>query len=212
MEQQQQQFVLEVEYREERKKNKVKKLRKNGFVPGIFYTKDENIPVKVKYSSLERIYRKVHKSKLIELKIKINGKEETKYAFIWDIQRDPVKSTMIHVDFLGVDLSKEIEVEVPIKVVGTAKGTEKGGVLVVYKESVIIKALPLSVPEYIEVDVSDLEINDKIHLNELKLPENVSLSSEEEEELPVVGVEPPEISEEEGEEETAEEGTGEGST
>ncbi len=201
-----QEFVLEAEYREERKKNKARRLRREGYIPAVFYTKGENIPIKVKYSVFEKVYRKAHKSKVIELKIKFDGEEKSRHAFIWDIQRDPVKSKIIHVDFFGVDLTKEIEVEVPIKVVGKAIGVEHGGVLTVFKETIIVKTLPTTVPEFIEVDVSQLDINDKIHVNELKLPENVSISTEEEEELPVVGVEPPETAEEEGEgEESAEE-------
>ncbi len=187
-----QQFLLEAEYREEKKKNKSRRLRGVGYIPAIYYSKGENVPIKVRYSSFEKIYNKAHKTKVIELKIKQEEKEESKHAFIWDIQREPVKSNVIHVDFLGVDLSKEIEMEVPIKIVGSPKGVERGGVLAVYKETLIVKALPLSIPDHIEVDVSALDINDKIHVEEIKLPENVSLSYEEEKEQAVVGVEPPE--------------------
>ncbi|GAB6160916.1 50S ribosomal protein L25 [Desulfothermus naphthae] len=195
-------FVLEVEKREGKGKSVTRKLRAKGYVPAIFYNKKgENIPLTVKTSHFEKLYSKVHKTKVVDLKLKNGEKVETKHALIWDVQRDPVKNFAVHVDFLGVDLTEEVYVEVSVMPVGKAKGEERGGVLNVYREIIPVVCLPTAIPEKIEVDVSSLDINDIIHVKDIKLPEGVRLDDVEDN-FAILGVEPPEkeTTEEESEE------------
>ncbi len=197
-------FVLEVEKREGRGKGAARKLRAKGLVPGIYYdNKGENIPLFFKTSSFEKVYAKAHKTKIVALKVKVNGGEETRHALIWDIQRDPVKNNVLHVDFLGVDLTEEVYVEVPVEPVGKAKGVEKGGILNIYRETIPVVCLPASIPEKIEIDVTELDINDFIHVMDIKLPDGVKLDAVEDN-FAVLGVEAPEVEESEEEEKGAE--------
>lgn len=192
-------FVLEAETRDGRGKGVARKLRAKGFVPGVYYdNKGENLPLCVKTLSFEKVYSKAHKTKIVDLKVKKGQDEEIKHALIWDVQRDPVKNNVLHVDFLGVDLTKEVYVEVPVVPVGKAKGVEKGGLLNVYRETIPIVCLPTSIPEKIEIDVTELDINDSIHVMDVKLPEGVKLDQVEDN-FAVLGVEPPETTEEEEE-------------
>lgn len=194
-------FVLEVEKREGRGKEVARKLRAKGLVPAVYYdNKGENIPLSLDTLSFEKVYAKAHKTKIVDLKVKTNGGEETKHALIWDIQRDPVKNNVLHVDFLGVDLTKEVYVEVPVVPVGKAKGVEKGGILTIFRETIPVVCLPTAIPEKVEVDVTDLDINDSIHVMDVKLPEGVKLDNVEDN-FALLGVEPPEVTEDEGEEE-----------
>ncbi|WP_461832903.1 50S ribosomal protein L25 [Desulfothermus sp.] len=200
-------FVLEVEKREGKGKGVARKLRAKGYVPAIFYNnKGENIPLTVKTSQFEKMYSQVHKTKIVDLKIKNGGEEETRHALIWDVQRDPVKNFALHVDFLGVDLSEEVYVDVSVVPVGKSKGEERGGVLNVYRETIPVVCLPTAIPEKIEIDVSELDINDNVHVKDIKLPEGVRLDDVEDN-FAVLGVEPPEkeATEEEEESEEAEE-------
>ncbi len=198
-------FVIEAEVREGTGKGVARKLRAKGYVPAIYYKKGENIPLSVKRSTFEKIYSRAHKTKIVDLTLKKGDEEETKYALVWDIQRDPVKNKVLHVDFLGVDLEEEVYVDVPIVPVGKPKGEERGGVLSIYRETIPIVCLPTSIPEKIEIDVRELDINDNLQVKDLPLPEGVRLDDVEDN-YAVLGVEPPETSseEEEGEEEEEE--------
>ena len=194
-------FVLDVEKREGKGKSVTRKLRAKGYLPAVYYnSKGENISLTVKRSSFEKMYSKVHKSKIVDLNIKNGDGEEKKYALIWDVQRDPVKNFALHVDFLGVDLSEEVYVEVKVEPVGVPKGEERGGRLSIFREVIPVVCLPTAIPEKIEVDVSSLDINDNLHVNDLVLPEGVRLDLVEEN-FAVLGVEPPERVEETEEEE-----------
>ncbi len=198
-------FVLEVEKREGKGKSVTRKLRARGFVPAIYYNnKGENIPLTVKTSTFEKVYSVAHKTKVVDLKIKNGEGEEVKHALIWEVQRDPVKNFAVHVDFMGVDLSEEVYVDVPIEPVGKPVGEERGGVLNIYRETIPVVCLPTAIPEKIEIDVTSLDINDNIHVKDIKFPEGVRLDDVEDN-YAVLGVEPPERAEEEKETEEEEE-------
>jgi large subunit ribosomal protein L25 len=79
----------------------------------------------------------------------------------------------MHVDFLGIDLKKKLQVQVPIEVVGEAPGVEEGGVLAVYRDFVEVECLPTVIPERITIDVSELGINDTVHVQDVPMPEGV---------------------------------------
>ncbi|MCR5257937.1 MAG: 50S ribosomal protein L25, partial [Desulfovibrio sp.] len=76
-----------------------------------------------------------------------------------------------HIDYYGVDLEKEVKVEVPLVFTGTAKGVKLGGMLETYREEVLISAKPLDMPHSITVDVTDLGVNQSITVEKLQLPE-----------------------------------------
>lgn len=203
-------FTLKVESRDklETGKGPNKKLRRNSYVPGVFYNKEgENIPLKVYYGSFEKLYAQAHKSNVVYLKIKDKEQEIEKPVLIWNVQEHPFKNLILHVDFLGVDLKQEMDVEVPIEVTGQSKGEENGGIVSYFRDAIEVTCLPTSIPDSIQIDITDLDINDNIYIMDLKFPEGVTLK-EVEENYAVVGIMPPEteeVKEEEGEEEVGEE-------
>lgn len=200
------QYSLQVEKRSETGKNAMSRLRRGGFVPGVYYTKSgENIQLQVLYGELEKTYAKAHNSNLVELNIKDGQQQNKKPVLIWNVQKHPAKDLMLHVDFYGVDLKHAMDVDVAVVVTGEAKGAEAGGYVTIYRDTLRVSCLPSDIPDQIEIDVSDLDINDSILIEEVKLPEGVTLK-ESEEGFAVVGVAPPEKS---LEEEAAEEGEAE---
>ena len=151
------------------------RIRTQGWVPGVYYTAaGENIPVQAPVLPLEKMYEAVGQTTVFNLEIDDNGTKTIHPVLIWSIQNHPYKKRMLHVDYYGVDLDKEIKVEVPIDFVGTAKGVKLGGVLEKYHEVVRLRSKPLDMPKKLVVDVSDLDINMTINVSDLKLPENVS--------------------------------------
>jgi large subunit ribosomal protein L25 len=94
-------------------------------------------------------------------------------VLVKELQRHPVHGSYVHVDFFQVDLTQKITVSVPIHFVGKARGVEFGGILDHPLRELEVECLPRAIPEFIEVDVSALEVGQSIHVSELRLPEGV---------------------------------------
>ncbi|MFP4428358.1 MAG: 50S ribosomal protein L25 [Desulfovermiculus sp.] len=200
-----QQYTLEVQRREDMGKNAMHRLRKKGYIPGVYYNNQEgeNIPIQVVYGHFERILARAHKSNVIDLTIADGQSKMTRPVLIWNVQHHPVKDLFLHTDFIGVDLKQEMDVDVQVTVTGQAKGEAEGGIVTIYRDALSVTCLPTNIPDQIEIDVSDLEINDSITVKSLRLPEGVVVKDAEED-YAVVGVAPPaseEIVEGEGTEE-----------
>ena len=167
-------MTLNVQKREQHGKGTGARLRAQDIIPGVYYNASgENISVQAPNLPLEKLFEKVGHTTVFNLEIDDNGKKSTHPVLIWQLQRHPYKRRFTHVDFYGVDLEKEIKVEVPLEIVGTSKGVKLGGVLETYREEIRLAAKPLDMPKKITIDVTDMDINSTIMVADLKLPENV---------------------------------------
>lgn len=167
--------TLNVQKREAHGKGPTGRLRAKDLVPGIFYTASgENIMVQAPTLPLEKLYESVGHTTVFNLEIDDNGTKEVHPVLIWQVQRHPYKKYFLHIDYYGVDLDKEVKVDVPLEFVGVAKGTKLGGILETYRENVRLASKPMDMPQKVVVDVSDMNIGDTISVADLKLPENVS--------------------------------------
>lgn len=191
---------LEVFYRAETGKGPARRLRRHGMVPAIFYgPREEPIPLAVRLSDLRKILSQPGaRRSFLTLVIKgMDGAEVQKLAILKEVQRDTLKDVLLHVDFQGIAMEEEIYMEVPIHVVGKAKGVEKGGVLEVNLREIEVKCLPEKLPSRIDVDVSDLDIGDAIHVGDLTI-EGVKILTDPDQ--AIVTVVPPTVEEEAAEE------------
>ncbi|MFQ3633609.1 50S ribosomal protein L25 [Roseiflexus sp.] len=156
---------------------KVKRLRRSGFLPATVYGKGvEPIAVQVDARSFNAIYRRAGRTSLVELHI---AGRQPLAAFIHALQRHPVTRDIIHADFRAVDLSREVEVAVPLHVEGESPLVESGeAVLNQVLNTVEIRALPSDIPAHLTVDISGLDAFDKsIHVRDLTLPPGVTLAT-----------------------------------
>jgi large subunit ribosomal protein L25 len=110
---------------------------------------------------------------MLELVIDVDGKVEKRNALFKKLVSHPVKRRYDHVDFIGIDLDKEVQVTVPIETTGRAKGVVLGGKLETLQERVMVRCLPTIIPDSIVVDVTELNIGDKVFVDQLVLPEGV---------------------------------------
>lgn len=165
---------LQLKQREERGKGPCARLRSNGLVPGVFYnSKGENISFTVDNMALGKVFEKVRYSKMLELHIEVDGQVEKRNALFKKLVSHPVKRRYDHVDFIGIDLDKEVQVTVPVETVGRAKGVVLGGKLEILEERVMVRCLPTIIPDSIVVDVTNLDIAEKVFVEQLVLPEGV---------------------------------------
>ncbi|MDR0465774.1 MAG: 50S ribosomal protein L25/general stress protein Ctc [Deltaproteobacteria bacterium] len=166
---------LQVQKRKGLGKGENRRLRAGDLVPGVFYNAvGANIAVQVPSLPMEKLLAAVGRNTVFNIEIDNDGKKETHPALIWDIQRHPYKRAFLHVDFYGVDLTREVVVRVPLEFIGAAKGVKLGGQLETYRENVRLSGKPLDMPKKISIDVSGLDVNDAVHVADLTLPEGIA--------------------------------------
>lgn len=169
-------ITIQAKRRELSTKGAVNKLRKNGEVPGIYYTKGtEPIPISVPAISLKPIVYTAE-THIINLDL---GDNEAKKSILKNIQFDPVSDKIVHIDFLGISLDKEIEIEVPISIEGQAKGIKDGGIIQQSMHKLSVLCLPGDIPQHITINISDLGVGDAIHVKDLAIDNVKFLHNEE---------------------------------
>ena len=157
-------------------KGAARKLRAAGRIPGVLYGRGrETLPVALDPRALERILRSSGLNTLLDVSVEGRGDLGPTVALVKELQRDPLRGVITHADLYQVDLTRTIEVDVPIHLVGKPKGIDMGGVLDHILREVRVECLPRAIPEAIEVDVSEMEINDVLHVSDLPLPADVKL-------------------------------------
>ncbi|MBQ8172566.1 MAG: 50S ribosomal protein L25/general stress protein Ctc [Mailhella sp.] len=152
-----------------------RRLRAAALIPGVYYTADgQNIPVQMAALPLSKVYEQVGRTNVFQLEMEDeNGAKTLHPVFVWDAQYSPVKSTFTHVDFLGVDLDKEIKVKVQVEYAGTPKGVKVGGKMETYRDEVVLAAKPADMPRKLVLDVTGMEIGHTIRVSNMPLPEGV---------------------------------------
>ncbi len=170
--------ILEAQKRTDTGTGRVNRLRKSSALPAVVYGEGHS-PLNLQLSAKEfaNLVAK-HKggSFMIKLRIKDGSKQSDKAVLIKEIQHHPVKDTVIHVDFNEISLTKHIRVKVPVAAKGEAIGVKRdAGVLDHVIWELEIECLPTSIPEAIEVDVSNLEIGKSIHVKDIVLPAGVKV-------------------------------------
>ncbi len=146
---------------------KLNKVRKQGLAPANIYGPDfKSKAISVVYKDLIKTYRVVGKTGVVYLSLD----KENIPVLITSVQKHPLTRSFIHVDFRKIDLSKKIEASVPVVAVGVSEAvSQKGGVLLVQSDTLLIEALPESIPHEIEVDISTIkEIGQEIKVSDLK--------------------------------------------
>jgi large subunit ribosomal protein L25 len=189
-------------------------LRRSGQIPAVLYgPKIEPVLLSVNVKDLENVLKQGNAFQVILNLIIQNGKKVTKAAMVKELQTHPVSGNFIHIDFYEIDMKRQINVMVPIITKGQSVGVENGGMLNIVRREIELLCLPGDIPEAIEIDITDLDIGDSIHIEDIQLGENVEVSADfnftvvtvlsptvEEEEV---------VEEEEGELEAGEEAEGE---
>ena len=169
-------YKLEVEKRDSTKKTDLKKYRKEGKIPGVYYSYDskESINFLVSQSEINAAI----KSDANIFAISVGG--ENKNVLFKSVQYHPVTDQMIHIDLYGVNMKKAVIVKVPLEMTGDAIGVkEEGGILNQVSQDIEIKCLPMEIPNVVEVDISSLSIGDTITADQIPLAENLELMSTE---------------------------------
>lgn len=185
--------VLKANSRNDLKKSVTRTLRKEGQVPAILYgDKIDNQAVSVDAIDLLKTIREVGRNGLISLDVEGEKKHR---VMIYEMQIDPIKNEYNHIDFFEVDMSSEIDVDVPVRLNGEAPGEKEGGIVSQLLHEISVKCLPADIPEEIEIDISGLNIGDSIQIADIRKNVSVEITNEDEESIitlqaPAAEVEP----------------------
>lgn len=156
---------LHVEMRGKTGHHTAKMLRRNGKIPGVFYSRDED-SVHLSLDEKE-LYHILHREVNILNIIFPDGKKQK--SILRDIQRDPVTDAPIHVDIMGIKLTEKVRLTIPVVLKGAPAGVKEGGILEHLLREVEVEGLPLEIPEHLEVDVSELKIGDVVTLQDVSV-------------------------------------------
>jgi large subunit ribosomal protein L25 len=181
-------YILEAKTRDSVGTATSKKIRRDKGIPAVVYgdIKNSNIVL-----DANEVAKQVKDSGFYSNVIKLTLGKETIDVILKDLQRDPRKSNITHMDFFAVDKNKAVIVNVPIMFINeeTCVGVKMGGGMISHIQSELeVSCLPKDIPENITVDIAELEIGHSVHLSEIKMPANVVLATpvDDEHDSPVV--------------------------
>ncbi|MFA5136215.1 MAG: 50S ribosomal protein L25 [Patescibacteria group bacterium] len=156
---------------------KVKKLRKEGMLPANIYGTDfKSTSISVLYKDFKNVYKIVHETGIVYLQL---DKKDIP-SMVKHIQRHPIDSTVLHVDFRKIDLAKKVETEVPVKVIGSSEAVvQKNGILLTQSTHLTVEALPQDIPASIDVDISTLkELGQDIKVGDLAKSKSYTITTD----------------------------------
>lgn len=154
-------------------------LRREGKIPAVLYGQGRQpVMLSVDIVELETILRE-NKGAQVILNLAVqDGDKKSRTAMLKELQTHPLSRKYLHADFYEVDMARKIRVNVPVVATGTSQGVEMGGMLQVIRRELEVECLPTDIPEAIEIDITELNIGDSIHVDEIPLEGDVEIPAE----------------------------------
>ncbi len=168
-------YNLSVEVREDTGKGVARSLRRSGLVPAVIYGKSR--PSQALTVNPEDLKNKMSGNAIFDLSITAAGDEIKETVMIKEVQKDPIKGELLHIDFHHISMDEKITVNVSLNLIGEAPGVREGGVLQQLLREVEIECLPLDIPEALQLNISELEMGNSMLVNDLEVPENIEIKT-----------------------------------
>ncbi|MBE9126189.1 MULTISPECIES: 50S ribosomal protein L25/general stress protein Ctc [unclassified Coleofasciculus] len=160
--------------------SKPKALRREGLIPATLYGHDgaESVALTVSAKAAETLLKNADVINHTPIQVTIPDLPWSGKALLREVQTHPWKKFLYHLSFFSMASQDSVKIGVPVHLLGTAAGVKKGGVLEHVMNEVQVECSPNNIPESIEVDVSNLELGESLHINEIVLPEGVTISDD----------------------------------
>ena len=162
--------VLSGKIREKTGKVATKEVRRNGEIPAVLYGLKDNLSFSVSPDKLKDILTAKGQNALIDLNLEGNKKRK---VILKEFQSHPLKEVWVHVDFLEVDVTKTVKVSVDVHLIGKSAGEKMGGLVNQVLKSIHVECLPIDIPQSVDLDVTDVELGQVLHVSDLSLPDKV---------------------------------------
>src|SRR5450755_1233476 len=185
-------FELVAEFRETQGKGASRRLRHEGKVPAILY--GGHADARALTLSHQKLALLLDNERFYSTILNLKVGDQTQAAILKDVQRHPYKNAIVHIDFQRVEENEKIRMSIPLHFVGAAASPgvkSQGGIVSHMRNDTEVSCLPKDLPEFIEVDISGLSLNESIHLSQLKVPEGVVLVELAKEDAAVVAIHSP---------------------
>jgi len=178
-------------------------LRRDGRIPAVLYGPEtEAVLLSVNIGDFEEVLKKGKISQVLLNLVIQNGKTFSKSVIIKELQTHPVSQDFLHIDFYEIDMKRKIKVNIPVVTKGKSKGIELGGVLQIIRHELEVLCFPGDIPEEIVIDITDLDMGDSVHVEEIPLEGDMEIQADVN--YTVLTVLTPKVEEEEVEEEEEE--------
>lgn len=156
-------------------KSGARTVRRAGSIPGVVYGIKDSTPLTIPPKELEALLSTRAGANVV-FQLNVEGEAASERpVIVKELQRDPMKGTIVHADFLEIRMDEKIEIAVPLSLSGESPGEKMGGTLSQLLRELEVSCLPNAIPEQIEVDISEVEIGDVLHVRDLQIPEGVEL-------------------------------------
>ena len=170
---------LKASVRETLGKNAARALRREGKLPAVLYGPDtEPLLLSIDTHELDVAAKSGPSGQLLLRLLVENSDRPARQAMIKELQRHPLSREPLHVDFYEISMDRKISVKVPVITTGTSKGVAMGGMLQIIRHELEVECLPDRIPETIEIDITEMDIGDSVHLEEIPLEEGVEFPAE----------------------------------
>ena len=167
---------IDINKRDNAGKKAIKQLRKDNNIPGVYYSPSSKESAPFYISQGE--YHEAVKSGARIFNINVDGKKQT--VLFKSIQYHPVTEKVLHIDLYGIKMDKPVNIKIPVQLTGSPIGVvEEGGVLNQASNEIEIQCLPADIPEFVETNISELNLGDSINVGSLDLDENITLVTSE---------------------------------
>jgi large subunit ribosomal protein L25 len=167
---------LKAVVREETGKGPARRLRDKGFTPAVFYgAGSKTLAMSVNTADLRSLMKAKEDNVFIKLVIEDKGSKLEKLSIIKELQSQPVTRRFLHADFYEVSMDHEVTLDVPLHFKGTAVGVSNGGELLHQKRELKVSCLPAALPEFIEINVSGLDIGGSIKVHDISVAKGITV-------------------------------------
>jgi large subunit ribosomal protein L25 len=166
---------LTAEPRDGSGKNDNNKLRASGKIPAVVYGHGEATrSVAIDAHETELLFSKIHVENTV-ISLSIGGEKGAVKTLVREVQKHPSRGHVLHVDFYQIHAGEMVHIQIPLSFVGTSVGVKNGGMLQHTMDELDIRVSADNIPERLEVDVTDLEVGDSVHVRDLKVPAGVEV-------------------------------------
>ena len=164
--------VLSGKIRDKTGKVATKEIRRNGEIPAVLYGLKDHFSLSISAIDLISILKNKGKNALIDLDL---AGDKQRKVILKDYQSHPLKELWVHVDFLEVDVTKVVKVNVSVNLTGKSAGEKMGGLVNQVLKLIHIECLPVDIPQSIDLDVTNIELGQVLHVSDLNVPDKIKI-------------------------------------
>jgi large subunit ribosomal protein L25 len=166
---------LTAETRKTKGNSPARALRRAGRVPAILYGRDtDSVMLSIGANDMETVMKEGSVGQSI-FNLAIDGGKNTRAAMIKELQTDPLSQDLLHIDFYEVSMDRKLKVNVPVTTTGKSVGVELGGMLQIIRRELEVFCLPNAIPQEITIDITDLDIGNSVHVEDITLEGDVEI-------------------------------------